>query len=89
MVRMRYTFYGNVQGVGFRYRAYHAAQSLGLTGWVRNEFDGSVAMEVQGRRYDLDAMLEMIENGHYISIDSMDSKEITADPNESSFEILD
>lgn len=89
MVRIRYTFYGSVQGVGFRFRAYHAAQLLGLTGWVHNEFDGSVMMEVQGRRHDIDAMLEMIENSHYISIDSMDSKEITADPNESSFKILD
>lgn len=89
MVRMRYVFYGNVQGVGFRYRAYHAAQSLGLTGWVRNEYDGSVAMEVQGKRHDLDAMLEMIENGLYISIDNMDSEKITADPNENSFEICD
>lgn len=89
MVRMRYVFYGDVQGVGFRYRAYHTAQSFGLTGWVRNEFDGSVSMEVQGKRRDIDVMLEMIENGHYISIDSMDSKEITTNPNESSFEICD
>ena len=89
MVRIQYTFYGDVQGVGFRYRACHAAQLLGLTGWVRNEFDGSVMMEVQGGRQDIDAMLEMIENGHYISIDSIDSKEIIADPNESSFDIRD
>lgn len=89
MIRMKYTFYGNVQGVGFRYRAYHAAQSLGLSGWVRNEYDGSVMMEVQGLRQDIDAMLDMIENGHYISIDSMDSKEIAVDLNESSFGIDD
>ncbi|MCR5233462.1 MAG: acylphosphatase [Lachnospiraceae bacterium] len=34
-------FYGAVQGVGFRYRAKYAAQSVGATGWVRNEYDGS------------------------------------------------
>ena len=36
-VRRRYSIEGQVQGVGFRYRARYAAQSLGLTGWVENE----------------------------------------------------
>ena len=43
-VRKRIIFYGDVQGVGFRYRALHAANFLGITGWVRNEWDGSVSM---------------------------------------------
>ena len=49
-VRRRYSIEGQVQGVGFRYRARYAAQSLGLTGWVENEDDGSVTLEVQGTR---------------------------------------
>ena len=36
-VRRRYSIEGQVQGVGFRYRARYAAQSLELTGWVENE----------------------------------------------------
>ena len=40
MIRKRIVFYGWVQGVGFRYRALHAADLIGATGWVRNEFDG-------------------------------------------------
>ena len=47
-VRRRYSIEGQVQGVGFRYRARYAAQSLALTGWVQNEDDGSVTLEVQG-----------------------------------------
>ena len=35
-VRRRYSIEGQVQSVGFRYRARYAAQSLGLTGWVEN-----------------------------------------------------
>ena len=46
--RRRYTITGQVQGVGFRYRARYAAQILDLTGWVQNEDDGSVTLEVQG-----------------------------------------
>ena len=34
-IRYHVIFYGQVQGVGFRYRAYYAAYQLGLTGWVR------------------------------------------------------
>ena len=49
-IRKRLIFHGRVQGVGFRYTARHLADSLGLTGWVRNEYDGTVHMEVQGRK---------------------------------------
>ena len=47
-IRYHVIFYGQVQGVGFRYRAYYAAYQLGLTGWVRNCWDETVEMEVQG-----------------------------------------
>ena len=39
---------GRVQGIGYRYSAYAEAQRLGLHGWVRNAFDGSVETEVEG-----------------------------------------
>ena len=45
MIRKHIVFYGGVQGVGFRYRACHAADLYGCTGWLRNEYDGSVSME--------------------------------------------
>ena len=53
MVRRHIVFYGWVQGVGFRYRAQHAAALYGCTGWVRNEWDGSVTMEIQGAEEDV------------------------------------
>lgn len=46
--RLRMRFVGQVQGVGFRWTARKVAQGLGLSGWVRNEWDGSVSMELQG-----------------------------------------
>ena len=50
VIRKKIVFYGWVQGVGFRYRAYHAANSFGATGWVKNNYDGSVSMEIQDLR---------------------------------------
>ena len=41
-------FEGSVQGVGFRYRMSQLARHYDVTGWVRNEYDGSVSAD--GRR---------------------------------------
>lgn len=43
-IRRRWRFTGTVQGVGFRYYARAAALHLGLTGWVANNWDGSVTL---------------------------------------------
>ena len=51
-IRKHFYFSGRVQGVGFRYRSYYIAQSMGLTGWVKNLWDDRVEMEVQGTRED-------------------------------------
>ena len=46
--RQKLCFVGEVQGVGFRWTTRNIANKLDLTGWVRNEWDGSVSMELQG-----------------------------------------
>ncbi|MBU3877113.1 acylphosphatase [Faecalicatena sp. AGMB00832] len=85
-VRKRIVFYGRVQGVGFRYTAKYLAQSLELTGWVKNEWDGTVLMEVQGREALINKLLVGLNNGHFISIEWMDTKEIPLET-ESSFTV--
>lgn len=42
MSRLQAFASGAVQGVGYRYFAMNAAHGLGVTGWVRNLYDGSV-----------------------------------------------
>ena len=69
MIRVSAAFYGYVQGVGFRYTASHAASMLGLTGWVKNEYDGSVTSEVQGNRESIEKWIKMISSGRFIRID--------------------
>ena len=86
IIRRRIRFHGLVQGVGFRYRARHAAQLHGCTGWVRNEWDGSVSMEIQGAEEAIDRVILAIEAGRYIRIENMDSRTIPTDPEERSFQ---
>ncbi len=86
-IRKRITFFGSVQGVGFRYRASHVANALRLTGWVHNEWDGTVSMEVQGREEEIDKMIEMIQEGTYISIEKIYVKQLPLDEHEGIFEI--
>jgi acylphosphatase len=48
--RVRIVVSGWVQGVAYRASTRYQAQALGLTGWVRNQGDGSVLLEAQGER---------------------------------------
>lgn len=84
-IRREYRFYGRVQGVGFRYYTNYAAQQLGLTGWVRNCYDGSVEAQAQGNERALREFVPMIENGRYIRIDSWDYREIPVEEGERGF----
>lgn len=75
-IRKRIVFHGRVQGVGFRYTAKYLAASLGLTGWAKNEWDGTVTMEIQGREPMINKLLCGLNHNSFISIDWMDSEEI-------------
>ena len=86
ILRVRLLVFGTVQGVGFRYRALHAAQALGITGWVRNEWDGSVSMEVQGTEEEIDQMIQTIQKGTYVAIRDMKVKTLPLEA-EGSFRI--
>ncbi len=76
VVRQRFIFHGRVQGVGFRYTARRAATDLGLTGWVRNERDGTVSMEVQGEQADIRRLIGTLKRDTYIRIDAIDQTEV-------------
>ena len=86
-IRRHYQIYGQVQGVGFRYRAGYGARHLGLTGWVRNNSDGSVTMELQGFAAQIDQLLQLLSEDSYIQIGTVQCKEIQIEVEERSFSV--
>ena len=68
-----------------RNRAHHAAVLYGCTGWVRNEWDGSVTMEIQGTEEIIDKVILAIEAGRYVRIENMDCRTISPVEDESGF----
>ena len=85
VIRKYIKFHGMVQGVGFRYRAEHAANLVRATGWVRNDPDGGVSMEIQGTEEQIDQVIQMIDQGNYVQIQRLDAKTITLVDDETSF----
>lgn len=83
--RLRMRFVGEVQGVGFRWTARKVATELGLTGWVRNEPDGSVSMELQGPSAQLAAYFTLFDRQyasyplHYVIDEKDDIEPIAGD----------
>ena len=85
MIRKRITFYGRVQGVGFRYRARYAAEMFSCTGWVRNEWDGTVTMEIQGDPNNIDQVLLSIVKGRFVRVEDMIEEHIPLKDGEYAF----
>ena len=86
-IRMEFHFFGQVQGVGFRYTAKYTASGLGITGWVMNEWDGTVTMQAQGTKEQLDQLISRLENAVFIKIDRIEKTQIAVDEDEYSFRI--
>lgn len=60
--RLHLLYSGSVQGVGFRFTAERVANSLGLSGWVRNTEDGRVEVVCEGKIDKLEAFLQKINS---------------------------
>jgi acylphosphatase len=54
---------GRVQGVGFRFACRNMAHSLGIKGFVKNLYDGSVYIEAEGTEVQLQHFLHWCQEG--------------------------
>ena len=85
LVRYKMIFTGRVQGVGFRYKASHVANEYRLTGYVKNEYDGSVTVEIQGTEQEIYMFLKALGHDRYIDIYNLEKARIPLEDDERSF----
>lgn len=87
MHRQQLRFVGRVQGVGFRATTRDIAQRWPVTGWVRNEPDGSVLLEVQGDEASVRAMLAQLRQRMAKNIQHEHATPLPLREGEDSFEV--
>ena len=80
-------FTGRVQGVGFRFTAFHIANRCQLSGWVRNCTNGDVEMVVQGRPDNIDDCIGDIQKSFAEYIRETKIEEVPPDPKYEDFKI--
>ena len=88
LVRRRYRFSGLVQGVGFRYETQRIASQLSLLGWVRNESDGSVVVEIEGPANYIEAFLLAVKAVPRFDITDVQAEDLPPAKTETAFRML-
>lgn len=75
MITTKIILSGVVQGVGFRYFTLKLAQEYALTGWVRNNPNGTVEMIASGDEVQVQSFTQdVIMGNRYSRIDGVDIK---------------
>lgn len=87
-IRKEFHFEGNVQNIGFRFEVQSHAKPLGITGYAKNNDDGTVTAQLQGNSEDINRVISDLQNIDRIQIDSMTEKDILLDYYENDFYIL-
>ncbi|PSK46485.1 hypothetical protein B9Z65_5453 [Elsinoe australis] len=85
--RVAYKVEGVVQGVNFRSFTVKQASSAGLTGFVKNDSDGSVTGEAQGDDSALNKFVQHLNKGPSAAeVNKVDVKDIPIKNGESGFD---
>jgi acylphosphatase len=89
MRRLHVIVHGRVQGVGFRYYAHYEALKHQLTGWVKNNDDGTVELEVQGEEETVQSFIEKISEGPpFAKVTKLETTDIEPISNEKTYRII-
>ena len=78
-------FSGRVQGVGFSYKASHIANQYRLTGSVKNEYDGSVTVEIQETEQEIYMFIKALSTDRFIDILNLEKEKIPIEDDERQF----
>lgn len=87
IIRRHNRFTGIVQGVGFRVEVWKRAVDLGLSGWVKNNYDGSVECELQGMQEKMDHLVASMKQIPRIHIENITVHQIPL-KQETGFEMM-
>ena len=86
MVSVSIQVFGKVQGVFYRASTKEQADKLGLSGWVRNEPDGSVMMEVHGNEEKVQKLVEWCSKGPILAtVSKVETSNISTEINPTGF----
>ncbi len=75
-VRYEFTFEGTVQNIGFRFEVQQRALHFKCTGWAKNNEDGSVTAQLQGKEENIQEIISDLNNIDRIHISSIQKKAI-------------
>ena len=67
-VRAHVIISGRVQGVCFRMETQRAAKRIGVSGWVKNRFDGTVEAVFEGDKKQVDQIIKWSRKGPSLSV---------------------
>ena len=87
-IRKEFHFEGNVQNIGFRFEVQSHAMPLGITGYAKNNDDGSVTAQLQGSLKYINKVILDLQNIDRIQIDFISEKDIPLDYYENDFSII-
>ncbi len=84
----RFLVRGRVQGVGFRWYVEREARALGVSGWVRNNYDGTVEVLAMGSHEQLSTLRRKLQQGPRAArVDAVDESEAHPIPDLKTFRI--
>jgi acylphosphatase len=85
MKAKRLTIAGRVHGVGYRQWMVESARALGVSGWVRNRFDGTVEALVAGDAAAVEELLRACRRGPRLALVTQIDEQLADPPDEIGF----
>ncbi len=88
MKQVSLKIFGQVQGVGLRYQTDMKARQFNVTGWARNENDGTVKILAQGDDKNINKLVTWLKSGEsYAQIEKVEIEHEEVNVNYNSFNI--
>ncbi len=88
MERWSLRLWGRVQGVNLRWQVQEHALQNELTGWIKNEKDGSVLIELQGSKVSLNDFVSWLQTrARFVNVGMMQTNKLITRP-ENEFVIM-